>query len=108
MRPRVHHFSKQTEDVKILTSIKFSGVDGGFSSIIREFIQGIKSGNPPRPRYHINKQFPNILKGEPDNFLSDEEEFGTIRTLQVAQDEEGQFYLCFETNDDDYYYTLIP
>lgn len=111
MKPRVHHFDKQTEDVMILEHVSFSGVDiglsAGLSKVIRDFIAGAKNNKPPKPRYHLHEEYPNILRGEPSNFQSDEREFGVIRMLQVAQDEEEQFYLRFETKNG-FYYILIP
>lgn len=111
MRPRVHHFRKS--DAKILRTFSIQsetcGHIAGVSNIIRDFIDGIKAGKPLKVRYYLHQEYPCSLHGKAENFDITQDapdgNFGTIRTIQTAQDEENKFYLRFETEKDFY---LIP
>ena len=112
MKPRVHHFLKS--EAKILKTVSFTsnhyGHIAGISHIVQDFIGGIKSQKPPKPRHHLHQEYPCELNGTGENFAkaqdTDNDNLGIVRMIQVAQDENDSFYLRFETNQGFYYVSI--
>ena len=88
MLSRVKFFSTK-EEVNILESFSFESEHPEniaiVSDIVREFIGGIKAGNPPKPHYHLEKECPGTIRGIPKNFETPKgnvrQSFGRLYTI---------------------------
>ena len=113
MKARVLHFS--TQEAQILKSFSVQSKDygciAGVSNIIQDFLYSIRIQKPRKARCKLNEEYPSIIRGIPENFQTDygksNQDFGTLRSIQIAQDEKERFYLRFTTDTGDYY-ILIP
>ena len=104
MKPRIHHFLKSEANILDTFTIVSDqyGHTAGISIILQDFVEAYKKGKPLKPRYHLHKEYPCTLHGVAGNFESDTHDFGTIRMIQGALDEDENFYIRFETEKDYY------
>ena len=109
MKPRVQQI--HTSEVQILKNFSFQSKDygciAGVSKIIQDFLHGIRIQKPLKPRTKLDEEYPGNIRGVPENFQTDfgtgSQDFGTLRSVNIAQDEKSRFYLCFETEKGSYY-----